>query len=84
MLKLFIIFLLFFSCSGENNYLGKKEMYYLARDWQEKEWLKSGKWKESQFEEAEKKELQILHKTIDLVTSDLNEMKFNTSLSKLM
>ncbi|MEE2743209.1 MAG: hypothetical protein VYD54_04825 [Bdellovibrionota bacterium] len=56
MLKFLIIFFLFLSCSGEDNYMGVKEMYYLARDWQKEEWLKSGKWKESQFEEAEKKD----------------------------
>ena len=33
---------------------------------------------------ATRKELQILHKTIGMVSSDLKEMKFNTAISRLM
>ncbi len=34
--------------------------------------------------ESDKKDLRILHKTIKYVSNDLNEMKFNTAISKLM
>ena len=35
-------------------------------------------------DESDKKDLRILHKTIKYVSNDLNEMKFNTAISKLM
>ena len=49
------ILLLFFSCSGEENYMGKKDMWLKAKAWEKKEWIKSG-WKEAQFEDAQKKD----------------------------
>lgn len=36
------------------------------------------------YETADKKDLQVLHKTIQSVTNDLNQMKFNTAISRLM
>ena len=34
--------------------------------------------------EADKKDLQVLHQTIQLVTNDMRQMKFNTAISRLM
>ena len=33
---------------------------------------------------ANKKDLQLLHKTIQIVTNDMHQMKFNTAISRLM